>query len=86
MKLQGPYVAVLKSLSMFPIGAHPAHVMKNIPHNECFWTERRIFHILDVLQTEKMVQRIRLWPSAGGGIMWALTQKGVQCLTQAHHH
>jgi hypothetical protein len=92
MKLRPDAVMVLDSLVRFPVGADTKNIQEATVHRNAppgakrYWTARRTFSILDRLQTAGLVERIKLWPAAGDGIVWILTQKGTQCLTEAHHH
>ena len=80
------HIMVLESMARFPVGATAKNIQDGTVHRtKHHWSPQRIFAVLDQLQTEGLVERLRLWPSAGGGIVWLLTQKGMQCLTEAHH-
>lgn len=46
-------------------------------------TDRRVFAALDQLQTVGFVTAT--WPAAAGPAVWALTKRGLECLTQTHH-
>jgi hypothetical protein len=91
MKLNNEHLMVMEAMGKFPFAADVLSIMKRVIHPNApkgaanYFTERRIFSLLDHLETEGLAQRMRLWPSAGGIIVWSLTKKGVECLTKAHY-
>jgi len=78
-------ISVMQVVSRFPVGAKVNNIAKTGYIQKSRISERRVFAILDQLQTEGMVERIKSWPGAGGGAVWVLTQRGMQCLMEAHH-
>jgi hypothetical protein len=85
MNLKSEAIAIMRVVSSLPVGARVTGIAKTEYIQKRRISERRVFAILDQLQTEGMVDRVRLWPGAGGATIWVLTQRGMKCLTEAQH-
>jgi hypothetical protein len=89
MKLRQQHVAVLAAMRRFSVPVDIASIQAVAIHSmstlgvERFYTQQRVYAILDELETEGMVRSARMGNM--GGAIWALSQKGKQCLMAIHH-
>ena len=88
MKLREQHMMILMATSRFRVAVDTASVravviQKTAQAAEAFYTSQRVYAILDLLESEDLVRSARMGNM--GGVVWALSQKGQQCLTELHH-